>query len=842
MDKTDKDKALEMFKYEVSEKVNSMSEISNNDIKEKYIFYFTDIKKNIDYEYNSIIKASRKGIVKPEDKITCLDSDKFNDNKYNFLINKDDIAYNIMMLFAYIFPKVGLVDINRWRELINTILGNVDRYLMITNTDIMMLKDKNIDRILNSISLNIKCAGKKICKLMWQAIIKELIDNGTSTDMLIRTYNLFYDYKDNSSFYALVSESTVELDNLLLNRQNLYKQLSISDEDRKTITGVSYILYMFYYIKYRKEKLSKVKIALLRIFETAFSDTDANIEQISIADPDDKIEILSEYIQNTSLDVEYTAKTLDYLIEDIEGNKELEIYIYMVAKWLNFKVNIPVVKEVTPSYVEKITEPVKNNVSIPVEEEITENVTENVPLKDVKEITETFENDLELLNVEENNEIINKKIYINVDANSCQYYTAYCNQFNMVDNCIAYGIIETGIDIEMNSFSDFENLFEKTNDYELEKYRYMAKMGLSEYQVRKTKLGELVHYYPFLGKKEGKYNIISGKFKKFFQDNGITNLAKDRNEILNGQIASYSNLHLFRSFIYLLKEYMQLENKDFMTDQCTKTSFTEAIEHIIKNGVFQYNSSDIILKSLLLPNDNNIIYLTMTDEDYIQILEKEDKYKVSNISELFKIFEAIENCGVLDYISDVLSKYNLNNIERSNNCHSELEVCFNILKVWCIMKIKLELIIVFKEGSINLDTNLDKDFEYDSYDQYEPYLKEYQLDYDKIKRVCKDVEIDEVNKVVNIIYEDKEPNIIGKKILNECIDYIIENEVNLNNQTNLLKQIKYAIECKAHKIHSDLKSNEGWNKEYEKLLSDETKYLNVLNRIVKYEDENTIIR
>lgn len=102
--------------------------------------------------------------------------------------------------------------------------------------------------------------------------------------------------------------------------------------------------------------------------------------------------------------------------------------------------------------------------------------------------------------------------------------------------------------------------------------------------------------------------------------------------------------------------------------------------------------------------------------------------------------------------------------------------------------------------------------------------------------------IDQVEKVVNILHDNngEAVNAQGERLFAEIVNYMVDNGIKIEKDGSLLEPVKQSLEEKLDEVHSELKSHDNWNDEYQSLISQERKYLYALNRIEQYETEQRI--
>lgn len=112
----------------------------------------------------------------------------------------------------------------------------------------------------------------------------------------------------------------------------------------------------------------------------------------------------------------------------------------------------------------------------------------------------------------------------------------------------------------------------------------------------------------------------------------------------------------------------------------------------------------------------------------------------------------------------------------------------------------------------------------------------------RVDTIFDKVGINEVNRVVNILHDNVETgvNAQGERIFAEAISYMVDNGIKVDKSGDLLNPVKTVLEEKLNEVHTNLKSHEDWNDDYQMLLSQERKYLYALNRIEQFETEQRI--
>ncbi len=112
----------------------------------------------------------------------------------------------------------------------------------------------------------------------------------------------------------------------------------------------------------------------------------------------------------------------------------------------------------------------------------------------------------------------------------------------------------------------------------------------------------------------------------------------------------------------------------------------------------------------------------------------------------------------------------------------------------------------------------------------------------RVDTVFKKVGQEQISKMVNILHDntDDSVNTQGERLFAESVHYMVDNGIKIDKDGDLIKPIKTVLEDKLNNVHTNLRNHEDWNDEYQKLLSDERKYLYALNRIEQYETEQKI--
>ncbi|MDD2376675.1 MAG: hypothetical protein PHD15_02845 [Clostridia bacterium] len=112
----------------------------------------------------------------------------------------------------------------------------------------------------------------------------------------------------------------------------------------------------------------------------------------------------------------------------------------------------------------------------------------------------------------------------------------------------------------------------------------------------------------------------------------------------------------------------------------------------------------------------------------------------------------------------------------------------------------------------------------------------------RVDTIFKKVGEAQICKMVNILHDntDNLVNTQGERLFAESIHYMVDNGIKIDKDGDLIKPIKTVLEDKLNSVHTSLRNHEDWNDEYQKLLSDERKYLYALNRIEQFETEQKI--
>lgn len=112
----------------------------------------------------------------------------------------------------------------------------------------------------------------------------------------------------------------------------------------------------------------------------------------------------------------------------------------------------------------------------------------------------------------------------------------------------------------------------------------------------------------------------------------------------------------------------------------------------------------------------------------------------------------------------------------------------------------------------------------------------------RVDTIFEKVGIDTVTKMVNILHDNTEEgvNAQGERLFAEIVTYMVDNGVKVEKEKSIVEPVKNVLEEKLNEVHSNLRSHEDWNDEYQALLSQERKYLYALNRIEQYETEQRI--
>jgi len=112
----------------------------------------------------------------------------------------------------------------------------------------------------------------------------------------------------------------------------------------------------------------------------------------------------------------------------------------------------------------------------------------------------------------------------------------------------------------------------------------------------------------------------------------------------------------------------------------------------------------------------------------------------------------------------------------------------------------------------------------------------------RVDTIFKKVGETQICKMVSILHDntDNLVNTQGERLFAESIHYMVDNGIKIDKDGDLIKPIKTVLEDKLNSVHTSLRNHEDWNDEYQKLLSDERKYLYALNRIEQFETEQKI--
>lgn len=112
----------------------------------------------------------------------------------------------------------------------------------------------------------------------------------------------------------------------------------------------------------------------------------------------------------------------------------------------------------------------------------------------------------------------------------------------------------------------------------------------------------------------------------------------------------------------------------------------------------------------------------------------------------------------------------------------------------------------------------------------------------RVDTIFKKVGAEQINKMVNILHDntDDSVNTQGERLFAEAVHYMVDNGIKIDKDGDLIKPVKTVLEDKLNNTHTSLRSLEDYNDEYQKLLSDERKYLYALNRIEQFETEQKI--
>lgn len=112
----------------------------------------------------------------------------------------------------------------------------------------------------------------------------------------------------------------------------------------------------------------------------------------------------------------------------------------------------------------------------------------------------------------------------------------------------------------------------------------------------------------------------------------------------------------------------------------------------------------------------------------------------------------------------------------------------------------------------------------------------------RVDTVFKKVGKEQITKMVNILHDNTEDavNALGERLFAEVVHHMVDNGIKVDKDGDLMKPVKSVLEDKLNSVHVSLRNHEDWNDEYQKLLSDERKYLYALNRIEQFETEQKI--
>lgn len=112
----------------------------------------------------------------------------------------------------------------------------------------------------------------------------------------------------------------------------------------------------------------------------------------------------------------------------------------------------------------------------------------------------------------------------------------------------------------------------------------------------------------------------------------------------------------------------------------------------------------------------------------------------------------------------------------------------------------------------------------------------------RVDSIFEKVGINEVRNMVNILHDNTEQgvNAQGERLFAEVLTYMVDNGVKLSKESAIIEPVKEVLEDKLSEVHTNLKSRDDWNDEYQALLSQERKYLYALNRIEQFETEQRI--
>lgn len=112
----------------------------------------------------------------------------------------------------------------------------------------------------------------------------------------------------------------------------------------------------------------------------------------------------------------------------------------------------------------------------------------------------------------------------------------------------------------------------------------------------------------------------------------------------------------------------------------------------------------------------------------------------------------------------------------------------------------------------------------------------------RVDTVFEKAGIEKVNKMVGILSDTVTDgkNLQGERLFAEAVSYMVDNGIKVGKDGSLVEPVKKSLEAKLDEVHSDLRSHDDWNEDYQALLSQERKYLYALNRIEQYETEQRI--
>lgn len=112
----------------------------------------------------------------------------------------------------------------------------------------------------------------------------------------------------------------------------------------------------------------------------------------------------------------------------------------------------------------------------------------------------------------------------------------------------------------------------------------------------------------------------------------------------------------------------------------------------------------------------------------------------------------------------------------------------------------------------------------------------------RVDTIFKRVGSEQISKMVNILHDNTidSTNVLGERLFAEIVHHMVDNGIKVEKDNDLMRPVKTVLEDKLNSVHICLRNHEDWNDEYQKLLSDERKYLYALNRIEQFETEQKI--